>query len=292
MAIKILVLGDVVGTAGRQAVAQCLPALKERWEPDVVIVNAENAANGSGLTPALYEKLCKAGVDGMTLGDHAFRKQQILPVLDREVNIIRPANLSGKARGKGWMRLSVQRGGASGGEVSVYVVTVLGRLFLPTLAADDPFAAVDRVLGELPQRGAIVLVEMHAEATSEKVAMGWHCNGRVSAVFGTHTHVATADARILPREVDGVNVGGLGAGGTGYVTDLGMCGPHDSVLGRRVDRVLKFMTTSMPAAFDVAEQNPRVNGIFLEVDERSGRCVGIERVEMAADVSRAPFAAE
>lgn len=289
MTIKILVLGDVVGTAGRQAVAQCLPALKERWAPDLVVINAENAANGSGLTPALYEKLRAAGVDGMTLGDHAFRKQQIFPVLDREGTIIRPANLSGKARGKGWMRLRVVRDG--GQEVSVYVITVLGRLFLPTLPADDPFAAVDRIVAELPEANPIVLVEMHAEATSEKVAMGWHCNGRVAAVYGTHTHVATADARILPREVEGVHVGGLGVGGTGYITDIGMCGPHDSVLGRRVDRVLKFMTTSMPAAFDVAEANPQVNGVFLEIDEGSKRCVQIERVAMAADVGRPPFVA-
>lgn len=286
MAIKVLILGDIVGTPGRLAVAQCLPVLREQWSPDLVIVNAENAANGTGLTPDLYAKLMTAGVDGVTLGDHVYKKKDIVRTLEQEANIIRPANLPAKAAGKPWMRLRVAQGEAAG--TSVYVMTVLGRLFMG-LPSNDPFATVDALIAQLPEANPIVIVEVHAEATSEKIAMGWHLNGRVAAVFGTHTHIPTADARILPTDVPGGG-GSPGRGGTGYVTDLGMCGPIDSVLGRRVDRVLTHMTTSMPAPFDVADGRPTVQGIFLEIDERVRRTVRIERVEMAADVTKRPFA--
>lgn len=286
--MRIAILGDIVGTPGRQAVTQQISTIRGRWSPDLVIANVENSANGSGLTPDLYKKLLAAGVDGMTLGDHAYKKQQIAGTLERESNLIRPANLSEGATGRGTMRLRTDAG------VEVYVITVLGRLFM-SMPANDPFARVERFLGELPPR-SIVLVEIHAEATSEKVAMGWRFNGRVACVYGTHTHVQTADARLLPAPGPGSGDDIPAAtpdammGGTAYITDLGMCGPMDSVLGRRVDRVVKHMTTNMPAPFDVAIGNPAVHGIIVDIDETTGRARGIETIALPADTSVPPFA--
>lgn len=278
--LKIIMLGDVVGAPGRLAVTQLLPALRERYQPDLILANVENASNGTGLTPELYRKFKAVGIDGMTLGDHVYKKVQITSVLERELDIIRPANLSRHAVGRRWMRLPVGGEGEEAGQAGMpplYVMTVLGRVFAG-MQADDPFATVEQVLAELPEPNPLVLVEIHAEATSEKVAMGWFLDGRVSAVVGSHTHVATADARVLPH-------------GTAYITDLGMCGPHASVLGRRVDRVLTFMTTNMPAPFDVATDDPRINGVYIEIETRSRRSRRIERVEMAARVDRPPFVA-
>jgi len=285
MALKVLILGDIVGTAGRQAVAQCLPALRERHEPDLGIANAENASNGSGLTPELYRKLKALNIDGLTLGDHVYKKQQIRKTLSEAEDLIRPANLPSRAAGRGMMRLRV--GGEDGPGPSVYVISVLGRVFMNHMPADDPFACVDRLLGQIMEPNPIVLVEVHAEATSEKIAMGWHLNGRVAAVFGTHTHTPTADERVLPDGCPQPET----RGGTAYISDLGMCGPYDSVLGRMADRVLTHMTTSMPSPFDVAEGNPRVCGVLVEIDEATRCATRIERVDEPADVSRPPFVA-
>lgn len=289
MSLRIVMLGDIVGTPGRQAVSQLMPVLRHRYAPDLVIANAENAANGSGLTPALHNKLRDSGIDAMTLGDHAFRKKQIFVTLESEQNIIRPANLSSAAKGRGWMKLEVAKAAAP-----VYVITLLGRIFMPSLPANDPFAAIDRFIEHLPEKKPIVIVEIHGEATSEKIAMGWHCNRRVAAVVGTHTHVATADSWLLPRQYEEQEKlpTDLASGGTAYITDLGMCGPHDSVLGRRVDRVLKFMKTAMPGAFDVAVGNPRINGVVIDIDENSGLSTAIERIELAADVNQPPFTSQ
>jgi metallophosphoesterase (TIGR00282 family) len=269
--------GDIVGGPGRRAVAQLLPALRAKYRPDIVLANAENAANGSGLTPELYKKIASSGVDGMTLGDHVYKKAEIVSTLETAGNLIRPANLPAGAKGKRWMRIDPR---GADGQLNrdlppVFVTTVLGRIYMG-LPADDPFATVDQVLAELPRKDPIVLVEVHAETTSEKQAMGWYLDGRVAAVVGTHTHVATADARVLPR-------------GTAYQTDLGMCGPMTSVLGRSVQAVLTHMTTAMHAPFEVAEGDPRVNGVFIEIDEASRRATAIERFELSADVKAAPF---
>lgn len=282
MAIRLIFLGDIVGTPGRQAVAQCLPRLREQFQPDLVIANAENAAGGSGLTADLYKKLCAAGVDAMTLGDHVYRKVQITHTLESVDNLIRPANLPAAAKGRGWMQLTLPD------KPPIIIVTLLGRLFM-NLPADSPFAAIDQLLVLPAWRDAVVIVEIHAEATSEKQALGWHVNGRVSAVVGTHTHVATADARIL-GPAPGAD-GAITAGGTAYISDLGMCGPHESVLGRQIDRVLKQMTTAMPAPFDVAQNDVRLNGVYLEIDERSRRAIRIERIEAVADAAKPPFTA-
>ncbi|MEM9416036.1 MAG: TIGR00282 family metallophosphoesterase [Planctomycetota bacterium] len=285
MTLKIAILGDIVGVPGRQAASAAVPVLREQHGAHLVLANAENAANGSGLTPELYRKLSDAGLDGFTLGDHAFRKQQIYPTLDAEPNIIRPVNLPAKARGKGVMTLSATD--SAGKQHAVHVVTLIGQLFMTTMRGSDPYAAADRVVSDIKTKdpNAIVIVEIHAEATSEKVAMGWHLNGRAACVFGTHTHVPTADARLLPTPQDDESIPGkpwLGVGRTAYITDLGMTGPYDSVLGRRADRVVKHMTTSLPAAFDVAEGEGTARGIVVEVDPNSGLAVAIESVAIAA----------
>ncbi len=276
MTIRIVMFGDIVGKPGRQAVAQLLPSIRERYKPDLVLANAENAASGSGLLPEHYHKLKAAGIDGITLGDHAFRKFQVIEVLESQPDLIRPANLPVGARGKGWMRLDLPKTSAAPGR-HLYVITVLGRIFI-NLPADDPFAAVDKLLAQIPEKRPMVIVEIHAEATSEKAAVAWQFDGRVSAVLGTHTHVATADARVLPS-------------GTGFMTDLGMCGPFESILGRDIDRVLTFMTTAMPTTFDVAEKDPRVNGVYLEINPEDGKCRKIERFEFLADDRKPPFTA-
>ena len=292
--MRIAYLGDIVGTAGRQALTQQVATLRNQHGADLVIANAENIANGSGITPEQHKKLCVAGVDGMTLGDHAFRKQQIKNTLNTAENLIRPINLPGRAWGKGYMRLaSPVEGGPD-----VVVVMVMCRLFMNSVQADDPFAAVDRFLDSLDKQGGpppIVIVEIHGEATSEKVAVGWHANGRVAAVLGSHTHVPTADHRVLPSPGTDLSLPGEprprsgGGGGTAYVTDLGMTGPQDSVLGRRVDRVVHHMSTGLPAAFDVAEGNPVVQGVLVDVDPQTRLATAIERIALPADVSRPPF---
>ncbi|QDU71993.1 TIGR00282 family metallophosphoesterase [Mucisphaera calidilacus] len=284
MRIRIAILGDIVGTPGRQVVASAVKRLKREMGVQVVIANVENAANGSGLTPDLHKKLQLAGLDGMTMGDHAYRKKQIVPTLERGSDIIRPANLSAKAKGKVCLRLVAE---VEEVKLPIYVFTVVGRLFMNTMQGTDPFATADRLIEQIHERPSVILVEVHAEATSEKVAMGWYLNERVTAVFGTHTHIQTADARVLPREIEGPRSGAsvlpLGEGGTAYITDLGMSGPQDSVLGRRVDRVVSQMTTAMPAAFDVAEGNPEARGVIVEVESSTGRAVGVETIVLGPE---------
>ena len=234
MPIKIAILGDIVGTAGRQAAIAAAQTLREQYGAQCILANAENAADGSGLTPTLYNKLKDAGINGMTLGDHAFRKNQIYATLDSAGDIIRPLNLPAKARGKGVMQLAMKDD--QGKPVTVRVVTLIGQLFMNNMRGSDAFKAIDELLAQSMPDNTITIVEMHAEATSEKVAMGWHLNGEVACVFGTHTHVPTADERLLPKPtVEDISIPGepwLGRGQTAYVTDLGMTGPYDSVLGR------------------------------------------------------------
>lgn len=229
---------------------------------DLVIANAENIAGGSGITTNLFHKLRSYGVDVCTLGDHAFRRMDIVPTLQASERIIRPANLSVQAAGRQYTVVTTQSG------VQVAVFCLLGRIYMSHLPADDPFAAADRILQQLPRSCRVIVCEIHAEATSEKVAMGHHLDGRASMVVGSHTHIPTADARLLP-------------GGTAYMTDLGMTGPYDSVLGRRKDRVLRFMTMNMPHSFDVATHDVRLCGAVAEVDETTGRALSIQRVEVS-----------
>ena len=261
MAVKILCLGDIVGRPGRQIVQQKLAGLVREKGVDLVVANAENAAGGSGITNNLFHKIRSYGVDVVTLGDHLYRRADIVPTLQASERVVRPANLSSLAAGRQFTVVQT----ASGQSVAVFCL--LGRIFM-NLPADDPFAAADRVLKSIPAAVRIIVCEIHAEATSEKVAMGHYLDGRCSMIVGTHTHIPTADAKIL-------------AGGSAYITDLGMCGPYDSVLGRRKDRVIKYMTTNMPYTFDVATGDMRMCGALAEIDEATGRAISIQRIEVA-----------
>ena len=257
MRLKLLCAGDVVGSPGRRALAEEMPALVEAHGVACTIVNAENVASGSGITPALYAKLMKSGVDLMTLGDHIYRRREVISVLETSERVVRPANLPSTAPGQEFAVYETAAG------PKVAVVSLLGRLYMKP-PVDCPFKAVERVLARIPSEVRVIVVDMHAEATSEKVAMGWFLDGKVSVVFGTHTHIPTADEKILPR-------------GTGYITDLGMTGPYDSVLGREKERVLQSMISAVPTRFEVATGGARVCGIIAEVNCESGHCVAIER---------------
>jgi 2',3'-cyclic-nucleotide 2'-phosphodiesterase len=257
MPLKILFIGDVVGSPGRKIVAQVLPRLIPRWGLDLVVCNAENAAGGSGLTVKCHEELLDAGVDVFTMGDHVYRKDEIFGLFEKTDRILRPANFPTDAPGEE-AALAQARDGTT-----VAVFTVLGRTYMRPV--DCPFRAADRVLEGVARHAKVILVDVHAEATSDKQLLGRYLAGRVSAVLGTHTHVATADEQIL-------------TGGTAYQTDVGMTGPHDSILGRRYDRVLAATLTFVPHYFDVATGDPRINGALVEVDPETGRALSISRV--------------
>jgi len=259
MKINLLCIGDVVGRPGRHVLSQRLAEVVRQYAIDCVIVNAENAAGGSGLTPQIYAKLLKYGVHLITLGDHAYRKRDIIATLESESNIVRPANLSPAAAGKDVALYRTAKGPVVG------VVALIGRIFMKP--AECPYAKIDSLLPRLGQEADIVVVDMHAEATSEKVAMGYYLDGKVSVVFGTHTHVATADERILPK-------------GTAYITDIGMTGAHDSVLGRKVEPVIRSFRTQMPYPFEVATDDVRMTGIVVTVDTQSRRAERIERIQV------------
>jgi hypothetical protein len=256
--ITLLCIGDVVGRPGRAVLSQAVPRLVKEHAVDCVIANLENAAAGSGLTEGLYAKFIRYGVHLMTMGDHIYRRKELVPVLEQSDSIVRPANYPSAAAGREFAIHQTERGPV------VAVVSLMGRLFMRP-PCNCPFQAIDRVLQKIPQEVKIIVVDMHAEATSEKIAMGWHLNGRVSVVFGTHTHVPTADEGILSE-------------GTAYITDLGMTGPYDGVLGRLKDRVLKSLTTGMPAPFDVATDDVKLCGVLVKVESETGRARHIERV--------------
>ncbi len=256
--INLLCVGDVVGSPGRMILARALPRLVREHDLHCTIVNAENVASGSGLTPSLYQKLIDSGVDLMTMGDHVFRRTAIIETMESSGRIVRPANLSPAAPGREYVIFQTASGHA------VALLSLLGRMYM-RLPSDCPFRAADRVLNALPKDVKIVVVDLHGEATSEKVAMGWYLDGRVSVLFGSHTHVPTADERILPR-------------GTAYITDVGMTGPHDSVLGRNKEPVIRSMTTNVPSPFDVATGDLRLNGIVVSVDSITGKATSIRRV--------------
>lgn len=262
MQINLLCIGDVVGRPGRFVLSQALPDLIKTHDLHCVICNAENAAGGSGFTPQLYEKFRRYGVDLITLGDHIYRRQEIIPVLERSDAIVRPVNFPSTAPGRPFAVCQTRLG------PKVAVISALGRLYMkpPT---DCPFAAVGKVLTQIPPEVKIIVLDIHAEATSEKIAMGWHFDGKVSFIFGTHTHVPTADECILPN-------------GTAYITDLGMTGPYDSVLGRRKDRVIRTLITTLPNPFDVASGDVRLCGALVKVDSATGKALHIERIRVGA----------
>jgi hypothetical protein len=272
MPLRILCLGDIVGRPGRQIVHNKLPALVKDKNVDFVIANAENIAGGSGITANLFHKIRSYGIDVVTLGDHVYRKADILPTMQSSERLVRPANLAASAAGRQFTVVTSNAG------AKVAVFCLLGRIYM-NLPADDPFAAANRVLEQLPADVRVCVCDMHAEASSEKVAMGHWLDGRCSLIFGTHTHIPTADAKILP-------------GGSAYISDLGMCGPYDSVLGRRKDRVVKYMTTNMPQMFDIATGDVRMCGVICDIDPESGRALHIERVEVKGENSDQAYDAD
>ncbi len=257
--MKILLVGDIVGKPGRSAFVQVVKQLKEEGRIDFVVANGENASSGRGPSPEIANALLSAGADVVTLGDHAWDAKEMVAGIDLETRIVRPANYPKSAPGKGWVRVETPEG-------PVVVAQLVGRVFMPPV--DCPFQAIDRLLkGELGG-SKVVLVDMHGEASSERMAMGRFLDGRVSAVFGTHTHCQTSDETIFPN-------------GTAYITDLGMTGPKDSVLGREVEPVLKKFLTGVPHKFDVATGNPTLEGAIVNVDMKSGKAVSIERLRIA-----------
>ena len=273
--LRIAFLGDIFAAPGRRVVQQQLPALRAEHDPHLVIANAENAARGLGLSPDLYRRIRDMGIDAITLGDHVYREMKIAEVLQRpDEPIARPANLPRAAVGREYTRIRLPDQ-----DRSLFVITVLGRIFMSTIAADDPFAAVDRVMAGLPEADPLVLVEAHMEATSEKAALAHHLDGRVAAVLGTHTHVPTADARILP-------------GGTAFMSDVGMCGPYDSVIGRDKTAVVRQMTTGMYTPYGIGSGGEAMCGALVDIDTTSGLARRIERLAYPAEHNQPPFSSD
>lgn len=259
MIVRLLLIGDVVGKPGRQIIARALPGLRLEKQIDFVAANAENAAGGSGLTPEIHQELTRSGVDCITLGDHAYRRREIFPTLQTNRNIVRPGNYPEEAPGRSYTILTARN------RVQVAVFCLLGRVFMSPV--DCPFRSADAILASLRGQARVILVDFHAEATSDKQLMGRSLDGRVSAVLGTHTHVATADEQILP-------------GGTAFQCDVGMTGPHESILGRRIDRVMETTRTFRPTHFEVATGDMRLNGTMVEVNPDTGKAVAIERISV------------
>ena len=252
----ILVIGDIVGKPGRRAVAQLLPLLRADLKLDLVIANGENAAGGIGLTPDIADELFEASVDIITTGNHVWAQKDLVPYLDSGASVIRPLNFPPGVAGRGYLTRD-----------HVAVVNIIGRTFMGNFV-DCPFRTMDALLAEL--KTPVIIVDFHAEATSEKMAMGRYLDGRVSAVLGTHTHVATADALVLP-------------GGTAYVTDIGMVGPMDSIIGDETESVLQHFLKGLPHRVSVGRGRTMLNSVLLNIDEKTGKARGIQRVYREVD---------
>ncbi|MDX6593953.1 MAG: 2,3-cyclic-nucleotide 2-phosphodiesterase [Gaiellales bacterium] len=254
--MRVLFIADIFASAGRRAVEKRLPGLREELDLDLVVANAENAADGVGVTSRIAGRLLAAGVDAITLGNHAFRQREVYPYLDQEPRIIRPANLSAAAPGRGMTTVQTKDG------TPVAVLNLMGQLFLDT--PRSPFEVATDLAAEARNQAAVVLVDFHAEATSEKVAMGWHLDGRVTACVGTHTHVPTADGRVLP-------------GGTAFITDVGMTGARGGVIGADREHALRRFMTATPVKLETATEDPWLMGVLVEADE-AGRATGIQQL--------------
>jgi 2',3'-cyclic-nucleotide 2'-phosphodiesterase len=256
--MKILMAGDCVGRAGRKVIIEKLAELRRALELDLIVLNVENAAGGFSITHSTAQELFAAGVDVMTSGNHIFDKKEALELIKQEPRLLRPVNYVPTLPGN-----SAWKGEVNGN--SVAVINVQGRVFMPP--CDDPFRAMDAALTALDPACKIILVDIHAETTAEKIALGRYLDGRVSAVVGTHTHVSTADEQILP-------------GGTAYITDLGMTGPHDGVIGMKTSTVLERFLSGLNVRFEVSEDNIQLNGLLIEINEATGRAVQVERVNV------------
>jgi len=259
--MNILCVGDIVGRPGREVFTKAIAPLKAAHGIDVVIANAENASGGAGLVPRAAKELFAAGADVLTLGDHTWDKKEIYPYLQEQPNIIRPDNFPPGAPGRGWCIVEVATG------VKVGVINLLGRTFM-RYNVDCPFRAFDKALEEIRRQTPVIVVDIHAETTSEKNALGHYADGKVTVVFGTHTHIQTADEKILPKK-------------TAYITDVGMTGPYDSVIGQQKERIIQRFLTSMPHKFEVALGDAVLHGILVDVDEITGQARRIVRIQHA-----------
>ncbi|MCI4166729.1 2',3'-cyclic-nucleotide 2'-phosphodiesterase [Bacillus spizizenii] len=254
--MRILFIGDVVGSPGRDMVKEYVPKLKTKYKPHFTIINGENAAHGKGLTEKIYHSLIQSGADAITMGNHTWDKKEIFDFIDDVPNLVRPANFPEGTPGKGITHVK-----ANGKELAV--INLQGRTFLPPL--DDPFLKADELIAEASKRTPYIFIDFHAEATSEKLALGWYTDGRASAVVGTHTHVQTADNRILPK-------------GTAYITDVGMTGPYDGILGMDRETIIKRFKTNLPVRFTVAEGKTTLSGVVIDIDDQTKKAVKIERI--------------
>jgi len=255
--MKILFMGDVVGNPGRQAIRLLLPQVKEEEDIDFSIANVENAAGGSGVTPEIVRELLDAGLDCLTSGDHIWKKKEVYKIIGSEPRLLKPANYPEITPGNGSGVFQAKNG------IKVGVVNLLGRVFMEGL--DCPFRSASREIEKLHKQTSNIIIDMHAEATSEKEAMGWYLDGSVSAVIGTHTHVPTADEKILPK-------------GTAYISDVGMVGPKYSILGRNPAQILERFLTQMPTRFEIADGEIELQAVIVDIDEKTGKANSIKRI--------------
>jgi len=256
--MRVLFIGDTVGEPGRNAIRQLLPKIVKREGVDFIIANGENAAGGSGLTPALADELFASGVDVITSGDHIWKRKEIVERIESDPRILRPANYPSQNPGVGATIVM------SDADIEVGVINLIGRVFMQ--AVECPFRVAKQEVDRVGKKARVIIVDMHAEATSEKIALGWYLDGLVSAVVGTHTHVQTADEKILP-------------GGTAFISDVGMTGPYDSVIGRKKEQILSRFLTQMPVRFEMADGDVQLHGVVIDVDEKTGKANSIKRIQ-------------
>lgn len=264
--MRLLFIGDIVGRPGREMLERSLPRLKQEYHPNIIIVNGENASGGKGISNKVVRFLFEQGVNGITLGNHTWDNKEIFEFIDDETKVIRPANFPEGTPGRGFTYIRYN-------DIEIGLVNLMGRTFLPPI--DCPFRAADRIIEEMRKRTKIIFVDFHTEATSENLAMGWYLDGRVSAVVGTHTHVQTADERILPA-------------GTAYITDVGMTGPMNGILGVNREAVIKKFMTQLPVRFEVAtDDRQQLNAVVIDINKSTGNAEKIVRIFI--DSEESPF---
>jgi len=260
--LNILFIGDIVGELGREMLRQYIPLLKSKYQPDIIIANGENSAGGKGITLKIYHELISYGIDLITMGNHTWDNKEIFNFIDTQDKIIRPANYPNGTPGKGYSLIK------KNGLPIFAVINLQGRTYLPSI--DCPFQVVNKIIDEIRKVTNLILIDFHAEASSEKQALAWYLNGKISAIIGTHTHVQTADERILPL-------------GTGYITDVGMTGPYDGIIGMEKETVIRKFITQLPIRFEVAKGRGQLNAVILNIDNNTGMVKKIERIRIDQD---------
>lgn len=261
--MKILFIGDVVGRSGRKCLSQCYPKLKEEFDIDFTVVNVENAASGFGVTPTIADEFLSLGIDALTSGNHIWHRKEIIEYIKIEARLLRPANYPSKAPGRGSYLTKSEK------DQKIGVINLCGRVFMDSL--DCPFRTAESEIAKMKEKTNILLLDFHAEATSEKIAMGWFLDGKVSAVIGTHTHVQTNDAQILPQ-------------GTAYITDVGMTGPFDSVIGIKKEIIIERFLSKIPNRLIPATEDVRLSAVVIDIDDKSGKAMSIQALQKAETI--------